>query len=384
MLRDDDLVAALRATGAAPASGSHLPGGGTDLRIGVDSVGDDAEMVAHHEAAHLELNYVTGFGLILRAVGSQLQAAPDERAERQLAGLVDLCRDTHEIFATTTGVWRSRAPFDAALAAYPAYHRYLDAGRALAGSLREGSFAAHTAMMCACWAAMQPPVGQLLAQHRVDEITADLIPESWRPDRRIEVLLQARFDPATVDVALPASWRDEELRAADLEVSRLHETFVAVASTYYYEFGAILDDAGLPTYAFDGHKSDPALGAWLQANPAPRSEVIHFRPSADGNDGFGPSRCPTASGSSSTLVGGSSRATSETFRTTAAGAASDMTASCRAARTTRAFWSSSGRCARCSSSTASMTSPPPCCVRPRPTGSSPPSAPTSCSIPANR
>jgi hypothetical protein len=288
MLRDDDVLAILLMASSAPSSGSHVPGGGTELQFGTESLGNDAEMVAHHEAAHLELNYVTGYGLLLRAVGSDLLAEVPRCTQQQLGGLVSLCRRTHEIFATTTGVWRGPALFDGALAAYPQYAQYLTSGRALAGTLREGSFAAHTAMMCACWAAMQPPIGELLAAMPLASLTTEAIPDTFNPDRRIEVLLQADIDPATIDVALPASWREHELRNADLEVPRLHATFTAVASAYYEAFAATLDDHGFPTYAFDGHKSDPEVHQWLEANPAPLAEIIHFRPGQEGNDRFWP------------------------------------------------------------------------------------------------
>ena len=288
MLRDDDLLSSLRMARPVGASGSHLPGGGTEVRIGLDSPSGDGEMVAHHESAHLELNYVTGFGLVLRAVGSHLIVDATSDAEEQLAGLVGLCRNTHEIFATTTGVWRSRAPFDTALASYPTYRPLFAAGRELAGSLLDGSFAAHTAMMTACWAAMQPPVGALLAAHDLSDLTADEISEEFRPDVRMNHLLRAKLDPATVDVALPDNWRRYEMRNAQLDVTRLHETFVAVASAYYEAFAEILVGSGFPTYAFDGHKSDPALHQWLEGNPSPLAEPIHFRPELSGSDRFWP------------------------------------------------------------------------------------------------
>lgn len=289
-MRDDDLLVSLQmAERATGAHGRHEPGSGTDLHIGIDSLGSDAEMVSQHEAAHLELNYVTAYGLLLRAVGSQLGEEAADRAAiaAQLAGLIGLCRVTHEIFATTTGVWRSHPPFEHALASYPAYQGFLRSGRTLAGHLLEGSFAAHTAMMTACWAAMQPPIGELLQEPEIGELSAQRIPQALHPDR-LGVLLRSGLDPAVVDVALPESWRAQELRTATLAVPRLHETFVAVASAYYHAFAAVLVDHGLPVYAFDGHKSDPLLHAWLDTHPAPRGEVIHFRPGAEGNDRFWP------------------------------------------------------------------------------------------------
>lgn len=184
------MIASFHVGNGPSAAGVHVPGLGTDLNLGVDSVVADADMVANHEAAHLELNYVTGFGLLLRAVGS---------------------------------------------------------------------FAAHTAMMCACWAAMQPPIGQLLVDHDLGELTAEHVAAGWRTDRRLAVLLPAKLDPAAVDVALPAAWRTEELRTAALGVARLRETLVAVAGTYHRTFAEVLVDNEMPTYGFDGHKSAPAL-----------------------------------------------------------------------------------------------------------------------------
>lgn len=290
-MRDDDLLISLQmAEDSMAAHGRHHPGRGTDLHIGLDSLGSDAEMVGHHEAAHLELNYVTAYGLLLRAAGSQLdEEDADSRAiTTQLVGLIGLCRVTHEIFATTTGVWRPHGPFGSALDNYPSYQGFLRSGRALAGHLLEWSFAAHTAMMAACWAAMQPPIGELLEQHDLRELSAERIPQAVHPDHRIGVLLRSGLDPAVIDVALPESWREQELRVAPLAVPRLHETFVAVASAYYQAFAGVLVDHGLPVYAFDGHKSDPTLHEWLEAHPAPRGEVIHFRPGAEGNDRFWP------------------------------------------------------------------------------------------------
>jgi hypothetical protein len=246
-------------------------------------------MVTHHEAAHLELNYVTAFGLLLRVVGSDLQSeeAPPDASER-LSGLVDLCRETHEVFATTSGVWRSHGDYDQALAEYPAYERFLRAGRSLSGNLMEGSFAAHTAMMCACWAAMQPPIGVLFENRNPAELARGLLGNELRPDHRLSVLLQAKLDPASIDVAIPRSWWDQELRSANITVPRMHETFVAVASAYYQAFAEILVQAGLPTYAFDGHKSDPILRDWLELHPPTTGEAIFFRPSSDGADRFWP------------------------------------------------------------------------------------------------
>jgi hypothetical protein len=270
-----------------PPRGSHVPGGGTELHFDVTSYGADAEMAAHHEAAHLELNHLTAFGVLLRAVGLELESdRPSVDAEGRLAELVGLCRTTHEIFATTSGVWLSSGPFDQALAAYPSYDGFFQAGRTLAGSLREGSFAANIAMASACWVAMQPPIGSVLADRELREVSADLIGDELRPDHRMRVLLDAQFDLAMVDVALPDCWRDEELRSAKLEVPRFQETFMAVASAYYDLFAKVLFDAGLSTLVFDGHMSDPVLRAWLERHPAPVREVVRSKPGAAGVDPF--------------------------------------------------------------------------------------------------
>jgi hypothetical protein len=287
MLRDDDVLSSLLMATQVGVRGAHLPGAGTDVHVGLETPEDDASMVAHHEAAHLGLNYMTAFGLLLRSMGAEsLSPRASPGMDERLEAMVNLCRTTHEVFATTSGVWRSTTDFDSALAHYPAYRQYFDAGRSLVGSLREGSFAAHTAVECACWAAMQAPVGDLLRKHGVAKMTAELVPENLRPDVRLNILLASDLDPGMLDVALPPAWRDELMFDGNLDVPDLHVTFVVVASAYYNAFGELLAEAGMPTFAFDGHKSDPALRDWLEAHPPSIAEPIFYRPNTSGVDRF--------------------------------------------------------------------------------------------------
>ncbi len=287
MLRDDDVLTGLLMAAPAGAHGAHLPGAGTNVHVHTGTPSDEASMIAYHEAAHLGLNHLTAFGLMLQVMGAEsLPPKSSPTIHERLSAMVDLCRNTHEVFATTSGVWRSTADFDGALTSYPAYKQYFDAGRSLAGSLREGSFAAHTAVECACWAAMQAPVGELLHQHGVEGLTSELVPENLRPDVRLNVLLDAHLDPRMLDVALPAAWRDKLMVDGDLDVSDLYAAFIAVASAYYHAFREVLVEAGLPTFAFDEHKSDPALRSWLEVHPPQVAGPILSRPGADGIDRF--------------------------------------------------------------------------------------------------
>ncbi len=286
-LHDDDVLDGLLMAAAAPTRGAHHPGAGTDVYVDVARQGAEAAMVAHHEAAHLALNYMTSYGLVLRAMGADAALpTPPPGLRPRLAAMVGLCRRTHEVFATTSGVWRAPGLFDDALREYPSYQEHLDAGRALAGSLREGSFAAHTAVECACWAAMQAPLGDLLQHHGVEQLTAELVPAEMRPDVRLQVLLDAALDPAFLDVAVPVAWRNGLIRDGGIAIDDLHATFTVVASSYYHAFAAVLVDVGLPTFAFDGHKTDPTILQWLEAHPATVAEPIHYRPSEEGIDRF--------------------------------------------------------------------------------------------------
>ena len=284
-LRDDDVVASLQMAAPDWAPGRYLPGGGTDVHLGSDSP-DLSRMVVEHEVAHLELNMLTAYGTVLRLVGlaSRSEDRTPESYER-LAGLVNLCRTTHEVFATTMGVWKTADDFDRALVGYPNYLAYLTTGRLLSWGLLDGSVSACIAMACACWAAMQTPFGPLLRERGIERFCSDDLPPQLRPDLRLDALLEAGIDVGSLDLVVPESWTNCVLREASPEVDDFNAEYRRVASAYYAAFAEVLEAAEMPTLGYDGHLDDPDLRAWAKTLEGPR-EPVRTRAGKDGLDRF--------------------------------------------------------------------------------------------------
>jgi hypothetical protein len=280
-LSDDDILAAAT-TSATAASGRTNPGQGSILLRG----GSEAErrMVEEHERLHVALNSYSAFGRLLNEVGVLFRRAPDASARdarrAQLGGLIELCHRTHEIYATTLGLWRV-TPIDQAcddvLANYPAYDGYLSDAREMSSGFAERSLVAENLIHCACVAAMQIPLHHLLdADAQVaayDYVAAhdyDL-PRELRPDVRMEILLAdvRLLDLSATIAAVPSDW----LKPSDvasrsimpLEMRRLH----ALAIRLYVQFGTLLSQHRMPVLEWDGHLAyDPS------PRPKPRPRLI--------------------------------------------------------------------------------------------------------------
>lgn len=242
-------------------SGFTLPGGGSMLYPGGRH--EMRAMVADHERQHIDLNGQSAFGHLLTRVGVYVNGTDEERSRRarvRLAALVDLCRTTHEVYATGPALWHTMQSADEALQDYPCYRRYLELGRMLCGDFKEDSMAAEYLVVTACWVAMQTPLHQELRTYDEDEFDIAAVPEILRPDVRLEVLLDQRasLNFTWIPDAVPQEWLTgraidvarEGLASAD---GSFLERTATLSVRLYMQYGQLLEELGMPVLEWDGH-----------------------------------------------------------------------------------------------------------------------------------
>lgn len=259
-LEDDDVLRVSTSSLHAP-SGFTLPGGGTMLYPGGRH--EMRAMVADHERQHVDLNGLSAFGHLLARVGGYVNGTDKETSRRvrvRLAALVDLCRTTHEVYATGPALWHTTQSADDALQDYPRYRRYLELGRMLCGDFKEDSMAAEYLLVTACWVAMQVPLHQELRTYDDDAFDIAAVPEKLRPDVRLQALLDRRasLDFTWIPDAVPQEW----LTGRAIDISRqglasANGTFVERTTTLsvrlYLQYGQLLEELGMPVLEWDGH-----------------------------------------------------------------------------------------------------------------------------------
>src|SRR4051794_36329209 len=119
-LTDDDVVMLFDAVGTGRTVGRLDPAQWIQISLGgVED--DDWGMVAKHEAAHLALNGMTTFGVFLQLLFLATARESASLKQSVLSHYISYCRTTHEVFATTFGVWSACSDYRSALAPYPAY-----------------------------------------------------------------------------------------------------------------------------------------------------------------------------------------------------------------------------------------------------------------------
>ncbi|MFI6624375.1 hypothetical protein [Streptomyces sp. NPDC050528] len=183
--------------------GAYLPGG-FDLYL--RGRGDDAErLVHHHEAQHVLLTDTTAWGAALVLTSQVPQWA------QLFNQLLELCRTTHESFATYMScsvVAASTASPEAALAAYPDYVGLVDRLdrhlAAIPGEHRRSLAATALARVC-----MQTPVIGQMAAAWPQALTPGELREIDVPDGRLRTLYR---DPAGLPVDVVAA-ADEAVAA---------------------------------------------------------------------------------------------------------------------------------------------------------------------------
>jgi hypothetical protein len=252
MLRNDDIAHA-SPSGSLP-SGRYTPSNRWQVRLGDDLAADRAIMVSRHEATHSLLNCTTTYGMVILAFGS-IQLSSNLRRAAQarscLASLVDRCRTTHEIVATTWGVWATNAEPDVLLNPYPGYDDYYAQARAIAPGWRERSPAKALAVYQLARACMQSQLLEQLIRIGFDGFALEPMNEQDYPDARLKLLGEA------ISVA---KWADLEAEASSRFVPRglayifspldnsqraySHEPFFEFQEWLYLKFADMLRSQG--------------------------------------------------------------------------------------------------------------------------------------------
>jgi hypothetical protein len=219
-------------------------------------------MVSRHEQAHLELNLMTTYGVLLRTlVADDCSAAGGESV---LPALLKRCKMTHEVVATTTGVWWTAGADEDLLDEYPDYVRYLDVGLEMTRGLLPGSHSALTAIFCAGLVAMQAPLELYLGR---EPLAAASLPCRVWPDERFAVLRRAAMRLDRLDIDLPESWTAACVTETSILVDDHQRRWGLVAGTYYRAFQGILEESGLACQPYD--VVDPAVLRWSDERVSP-------------------------------------------------------------------------------------------------------------------
>ena len=219
-------------------------------------------MVSRHEQAHLELNLMTTFGVLLRTLASDECSVPGGAS--LLAAFLKRSKMTHEVVATTTGVWWTRGSDESLLGEYPNYVRYLEAGLEIARGLLPGSYAALSAVFCAGLSAMQAPLGQYLAREPLE--AASLPRQAW-PDERLAALRRAAIRLDRLDIDLPESWTAGRAIETSIVVADHQRRWGLMAAAYYQAFQGVLEEAGMDCQPYD--QVDPAVLRWSDEHVSP-------------------------------------------------------------------------------------------------------------------
>ena len=161
------------------------------MHLGSDLNADDALMVAQHEATHSLLNRTTAHGAAILTFGGLARSSNSLRAsnaEKCLVGLVDRCRTTHEVVATSWGAWAGNGDPDRLLDPYPGYVDYLDQARAIAPGWLERSDAKALAVLHFCRICMQTRILEQLLEAGTDAFSAGEMSDEDCPDLRFALL----------------------------------------------------------------------------------------------------------------------------------------------------------------------------------------------------
>jgi hypothetical protein len=243
-LDPDDIAA------SATAQGVTLVGWGTVVDAGGGDR-DTAAFVSEHERLHVNLNSSTSYGILLRACAIH--------APRHLGSAVELCRTTHETYATYLGIWVVLEEPQRVLAAFPDYLRYFALGERLAREFRAGGIAARNAVSAAARAAMHLPLPGLAAQLRDGEIA---IPEDAGPDRRFAVLCEAAPPVRELLGAFPTTWLDEPIEKTLEEEHGLSKDEMEKLNHVLFErYAEVLRTEGFPTLDWNAHQQDDDIRA---------------------------------------------------------------------------------------------------------------------------
>jgi hypothetical protein len=223
---------------ATVAHGATVIGWGTvvDARSGDRGA---AAMVSEHERLHVSLNQASAFGMLLRAWATH---RPDH-----LGDVIEMCRTTHEVYATYLSVWIGDGDPQSVLEDYPDYVGYFEQGQRLAREFAGGSVAARAAVSAACQAAMQPQLSDAATQLQEGRL---LVPENSRPDNRLALLVDAEPRLGHLAEPFPIAWSRGSIGATiERESTRdsgesLRADAKRLTRSMYEAFAEVLGSAG--------------------------------------------------------------------------------------------------------------------------------------------
>jgi hypothetical protein len=264
-LREDDVMLSARAASARPTRGEYRLGLETVVVLGKSD--RSWAMISRHEQTHLELNLMTTFGVLLRVLAADDSSAAGKDV---LPALLRRCKMTHEVVATTTGVWWTAGVDEEPLDDYPGYARYLDIGLEMTHGLLPGSYAALMAVFCAGLAAMQAPLESYLGREPL--MAASLPRRAW-PDERFAVLRRAALRLDRLDIDLPESWTEGRVTETSVLVDDHQRRWGLAAGAYYRAFQEVLEENGLACQPYD--EVDPTVLRWADERVSP--EAIGLR-----------------------------------------------------------------------------------------------------------
>lgn len=127
--------------GAGTLGSGRYADGQWEVSTGGRATDAASRMVTLHEIMHAELNDSTAWGSLFHAYAALVQHAPDAEAYRELSlSVIEVCRRTHEVFATYAGVFLAdRAAGQSLLAGRPEYLAYYADACQLAAGIPRGS-----------------------------------------------------------------------------------------------------------------------------------------------------------------------------------------------------------------------------------------------------
>jgi hypothetical protein len=264
----------------ATAQGAAIIGWGTI----VEATGDDrstAAFVSEHERLHVNLNLGSAYGVLLRACAIH--------NPENLGAVVEMCRTTHETYATYLGIWVAEEEPAEVLARFPSYVRYFEHGQLLAREFRDGGIAARNAVSAAAHAAMQPQLPDLVPQMRDGVLS---LPETSQPDPRFAALCEEAPEVRALLDSFPPDWLErpieETLRTEHAAASR--DEMTRLNRVLYEHYADVLRSRGFPTLSWNGQHEDESVIAISRLGGAGEEIPLSLNLGKDEDDPRNPSR----------------------------------------------------------------------------------------------
>jgi hypothetical protein len=239
------------------SAGAYSPKGLWHVTLRDDVQSAAGNMVALHELMHGYLNSKTAYGGLLLIIGSlsQSESATDDSLHR-VARLVQAARTTHEIVATSWGVWGVDGDPDTLLHPYPEYNTYLTLAQAITPRWADRAWSKRLAIFTVARVCMQVPVIERALEVGLSTFSVDDVDEAWRPDYRLRALL---------DSFSPEAWRSLEDEAAlrfgntvargEVDAGEVDsdEPWRRFQEWFYEQMSKRLSELDLPVLELDGH-----------------------------------------------------------------------------------------------------------------------------------